>query len=545
MSTIIELISQKHDLLCKIELKDIDKPDTKVVFSNNIIFLDESNLRENEPYMVINPINQLRFSTDETEFQLLLNWAKFPDKINWNAIKRDGIFKSVLFPDRKNIPISEYIIWLLKSGILTENLKNKFKDVVYFKPEYFPTPSFQPAGFPRLVAFFITERCNLRCRHCFTSALKETVKTDRRSIKELSTEELKNYFDLCDSYGTCSIDLGGGEPTVRKDFPELLQHAVSKRFLTNISSNGMFNQDILDLIISTIKNKNGQGISIQFSLDGATPESHDHLRGKKGAFNHLIEVMQTFKQNNISYSIETCLYQRNLNEIEKIIELCGSYGSKGVTFHPIKLAGRADHELLIDFNNIKKSYQLVKRLSRQLKNEISLDYVVDYIPENALIIDSLKKERLSRFLRNLGNLGSNNPHFLNEPAMKDIPTCIAGMTMMCIDSQGGVIPCSYSVGHSEFVIDSLRHKNIMDIWRSSKWDFYRGGWQAEELNVCKECKWQNGCSTQVCRVIPKISLNDYYGPSPYCLHVCKDLGIEEQADTYIKNYCNGFERMNV
>ncbi|VEN42651.1 unnamed protein product [Callosobruchus maculatus] len=64
----------------------------------------------------------------------------------------------------------------------------------------------------------LTERCNLRCQYCMP---KEGVKlTEKPHL--LTTEEIIKIARLFVKEGVSKIRLTGGEPTVRKDLPDII-----------------------------------------------------------------------------------------------------------------------------------------------------------------------------------------------------------------------------------------------------------------------------------------------------------------------------------
>ena len=67
--------------------------------------------------------------------------------------------------------------------------------------------------FPVWVHLYVTRRCNLNCPYCFD-------KDDNRN--ELTEQEWKKAIDKLYSLGTRLIAFMGGEPTIRKDFVNLV-----------------------------------------------------------------------------------------------------------------------------------------------------------------------------------------------------------------------------------------------------------------------------------------------------------------------------------
>lgn len=68
----------------------------------------------------------------------------------------------------------------------------------------------------------VTGRCNLKCRHCFMEA-------PEGKMGQLSTEQMMNLIDQLADCGIASVEITGGEPLIRPDFWDIVDHILSKR----------------------------------------------------------------------------------------------------------------------------------------------------------------------------------------------------------------------------------------------------------------------------------------------------------------------------
>src|SRR6185312_9565993 len=84
---------------------------------------------------------------------------------------------------------------------------------------------------PLIVWFEVTRACDLRCTHCYIDAGK-------KRANELSTREVFAALDDLAALGAFSLVLAGGEPYLRRDFPEILEYAASLGFVIAIVTNG-------------------------------------------------------------------------------------------------------------------------------------------------------------------------------------------------------------------------------------------------------------------------------------------------------------------
>lgn len=169
-----------------------------------------------------------------------------------------------------------------------------------------------------LLQWHITERCNLRCQHCYQDNYKNN---------ELSFETLVSIFDhfkrfltqleeLATHKLTAHINVTGGEPFVRKDFFELLEifYAHRNRLSFGILSNGSFIDENC-----AIKLKKLSPSFVQISLEG-NEETHDQIRGQ-GHFQQCISALKHLQKQGIKTLISFTAHQQNYQQFQEVAEI--------------------------------------------------------------------------------------------------------------------------------------------------------------------------------------------------------------------------------
>src|SRR6476646_1023198 len=120
---------------------------------------------------------------------------------------------------------------------------------------------------PICLTWELTYACNLACAHCLSSS-------GRRDPRELTTAQCEAVIDELQRMKVFYVNIGGGEPTIRPDFWHLLEYAVSHDVGVKFSTNGIrLTPDRARFLAST------DYVDVQISLDGATAEVTDHVRG--------------------------------------------------------------------------------------------------------------------------------------------------------------------------------------------------------------------------------------------------------------------------
>ncbi len=190
-----------------------------------------------------------------------------------------------------------------------------------------------------VVVWNMTRRCNLKCVHCYAQA-----ETDK-GVDPISTEQAKAMIDDLASYGAPVMLFSGGEPTIRRDMPELASYATSKGMRAVISTNGT----LIDRPMARQLKEVGLSY-VGVSLDGGE-EVHDHFRGVKGAFRRALEGLDYCREEGIKVGLRFTINKRNAIEVPKIFTILRERGIPRVCFYHLVYAGRGTELINEDLNH--------------------------------------------------------------------------------------------------------------------------------------------------------------------------------------------------
>ncbi|MCW4024674.1 MAG: radical SAM protein [Candidatus Bathyarchaeota archaeon] len=165
-------------------------------------------------------------------------------------------------------------------------------------------------GRPHHAQWLITRKCNYRCVGC--NVWKEQDKN------ELSTEEIKKGLDILHKVGIVELVISGGDPLLRDDIGEILDHA-SKLFVTTVYDNGSMAAKKMDLL------KNVDFVAI--SIDSLDPEKNDFIKSVPGAWKKATEAVDKLHNAGIKVSVTPTISQMNLYEI---VDITNHFTSKGI-----------------------------------------------------------------------------------------------------------------------------------------------------------------------------------------------------------------------
>ncbi len=188
--------------------------------------------------------------------------------------------------------------------------------------------------YPRQVQMMITERCNLRCKHC---AVPEE---DSPADHELTTSAWLNYIGLLAKSGIHSLVISGGEAFLRNDIVQLAvyAHEQGMQQTTIVTNTSLITPQIAQEIASAQKKYPHFGV--QISIDGASSATHDWMRGR-GSFNVLLRnVTRLMEQGGAVTGVNTVLHRGNYIEFEAIAELTYSICAQNWRLFPIAELGR-------------------------------------------------------------------------------------------------------------------------------------------------------------------------------------------------------------
>ena len=172
---------------------------------------------------------------------------------------------------------------------------------------------------PVFVCWETTKACLLACRHCRAKAIR------RALPDELSHEESLRMIDQLTEFGEPypALLLTGGDPLMRDDFFDLIDYTKRKGIYVAVAAS--VTPKLGEQSISKMKDT---GVDIMsLSLDGATPETHDRLRGVKGTWQDTIHGLQLATKVGLTTQINTTVMRSNVAELADIFHLAKMNGA--------------------------------------------------------------------------------------------------------------------------------------------------------------------------------------------------------------------------
>jgi [mycofactocin precursor peptide]-tyrosine decarboxylase / 3-amino-5-[(4-hydroxyphenyl)methyl]-4,4-dimethylpyrrolidin-2-one synthase len=320
---------------------------------------------------------------------------------------------------------------------------------------------------PICLTWELTYACNLACAHCLSSS-------GRRDPRELSTREATALIDEIAAMQIFYVNVGGGEPTIRRDFYDLVEHAVSRRVGVKFSTNGTRIDAAAARRLAAM-----DYLDIQVSLDGADATTNDALRGE-GSYAAARRAMDELRAAGFgAFKISVVVTRENVAQLDALAELAEHYGAQ-LRLTRLRPSGRG-----VD---VWEALHPTRAQNRDLYNWLIAR------PE-VLTGDSFF---------HLSALGA---------PLDGLNLCGAGRVVCLIDPVGDVYACPFVI-HEEFLAGNVRDAGFAAVWRDS--ELFASLRSPGSAGACASCGSFDACrgGCMAAKFFTGLELSD---PDPECV----------------------------
>lgn len=322
----------------------------------------------------------------------------------------------------------------------------------------------------------ITERCNRHCRHCYQNS--HPVNDLPLADLELVLSNMGEALVKWNRQG--SLSFTGGEPLIRHAELFALMNRVDdipKFVYYDILTNGSL---ISDDIVAALKNLYKLR-RVQVSLEGASPEINDAIRGN-GSYRETLKAIRKMKRQDLTVGVMTTISRFNYQDIPAVIEVLDNEGVD--TFAMERLIPEGNGESLSD----------------QLLSSKELQQLYEQVYEIAL----RKKTPRILMYRPLFNLVVRDDESVGA-------LCSVGNNALTIMPDGTVYPCR----RLPIPIGNILTDGLFSIWYDSKvlWEIRNPD---NIKGKCHDCDYLSSC--RGCRAMAYSCSGDYLAEDPQCWH---------------------------
>jgi len=322
---------------------------------------------------------------------------------------------------------------------------------------------------PICLTWELTYACNLACVHCLSSS-------GRRDPRELTTDECKALIDEFERMQVFYVNIGGGEPTIRSDFWELVDYACDHHVGVKFSTNG---SRITEEAATRLAGSDY--VDVQLSLDGATAEVNDAVRGA-GSFATAIGAMERLAAAGfVGFKLSVVVTRHNVGQLDEFKALADRYGAQ-LRLTRLRPAGRGA--------DVWDELHPTAAQQREL-----YDWLVAR-GEDVLTGDSFF---------HLAAYGESLP---------GLNLCGAGRVVCLVDPVGDVYACPFAI-HPEFLAGNVRTAGgFTSVWRES--DLFAELRAPQSAGACSSCGHYDACrgGCMAAKFFTGLPLD---GPDPECV----------------------------
>ncbi|MGK3201438.1 mycofactocin radical SAM maturase [Amycolatopsis sp. MEPSY49] len=323
---------------------------------------------------------------------------------------------------------------------------------------------------PICLTWELTYACNLSCVHCLSSS-------GRRDPRELSTAECKALIDEFERMQVFYVNIGGGEPTVRPDFWELVDYATEHHVGVKFSTNGVkITPEVARRLAAS------DYVDVQISLDGATAEVNDHVRGP-GSYATAIRAMQHLADAGFeNFKISVVMTRHNVGQLDAFKAIADRYRAQ-LRITRLRPSGRGADT----WDELHPTADQQRQL---------YDWLVAH-GENVLTGDSFF---------HLAGYGDGGLPGLN--------LCGAGRVVCLVDPVGDVYACPFAI-HDTFLAGNVRGDGgFTSVWRES--ELFTSLRSPQSGGACESCSAFDACrgGCMAAKFFTGLPLD---GPDPECV----------------------------
>ena len=329
---------------------------------------------------------------------------------------------------------------------------------------------------PICLTWELTYACNLACVHCLSSS-------GRRDPRELTTEQCEAVIDELAAIQVFYVNIGGGEPTIRPDFWHLLDYAVAHHVGVKFSTNGVrLTPARAEQLAAT------DYVDVQISLDGATAEVNDAVRGP-GSFATAVRALDNLATAGFADpKISVVVTRHNVRQLD-------------------------------DFQALAQRYGATLRLTRLRPSGRGADVWPELHPtaeDQRVLYDWL--------VANGDRVLTGDSFFHLAPLGGPLPglnLCGAGRVVCLIDPIGDVYACPFAI-HDEFLAGNVTGGDgFQGVWQTSS--LFQRLREPQSGGACSSCTFYDSCRGG-CMAAKFFTGLPMDGPDPECVR-----GFGEQA----------------
>lgn len=383
-----------------------------------------------------------------------------------------------------------------------------FRLTQYMRELVEPTPVRERKGPVKPVVIWnLTRRCNLKCRHCYTTS------ADVHFPGELSHEQAMGVLDDLKGFGIPALILSGGEPLSRFDFFDLAERAKELQFRhLSLSTNG-----------TLINAENAGRIAdlgfdyVGISLDGIG-QMNDWFRGLDGAYDAALTGVRELLKRDVKVGLRFTITDDNAHQLGEMMDLCDREGVDKFYLSHLVYAGRGDKHRGDDTEHKRTREAMDDLLDRAwvaVAEDMPLEIVTGNNDADAVYflrwVEKNFPEKADHIRAHLEAWGGNS----------------SGLGVANIDTLGRVHPDTY---WSDYKIGSVKETPFSELWTGDDQMLATLRQRPRPLKGrCGACAYKSVCGGNT-RIRALQLTGDPWAEDPACYMRAEEIGLNEEGE---------------
>ena len=357
-----------------------------------------------------------------------------------------------------------------------------------------------------IVVWNCTNKCNLKCIHCYSSAGSGGRKPS------MTTGEGRAFIRQLADFGVPVLLFSGGEPLLRNDFFELARYAVDLGLGVVVSTNGTL---ITPDVAYQIKSIGFREVGI--SLDGVGAVN-DRFRGVAGAYEAALAGIRSCKAAGQRVSLRMTLTGSNFGEVDSIFALVEREGIDRICFYHLAYSGRGGALVDSDLSHegTRRVVDLIcERTVELYRCGLRVEVLtVGNHADGVYLYRKLEMEdprRAGKIVDLLRSNGGNN----------------SGVLIGAVDAGGNVHPDQFWGG---VTFGNVKERPFGEIWQDTSHPLMAGLKDRKSMlkGRCARCNYVDICNGNL-RSRAEAVYGDVWAQDPACYLTDEEIGIVERS----------------
>ncbi len=264
----------------------------------------------------------------------------------------------------------------------------------------------------------LTSRCPMRCVHCY---LGDQEARREEHGREMTAAQVKGLIDQMSEAGCLDLVITGGDPMLRRDFPQIYRYARQQGLVVSVFCSGtLITSEIVEVFCEYPPK------IVEITLCGATAPVFERVTGIPGSFQRCLDGIRRLLEGGVRTGLKTVLMSLNQHQLEDMRAIA---------------------------SDLEVPFRLDSAIFGCLVQADNTPLELRVPPEIAIRAELEDQETVAGWKRNIARKDEFEPS-------DDLYICGAGISNFYIDPFGYISPCLMTTEHRHEVLG----RNFLEVW---------------------------------------------------------------------------------